>query len=77
MREGGYKMERQLERSKMRFESFSGKYQGERLEREINLRTKKITNPEKLMSWIAVLENKNFNECADYARVKAMAMGIN
>jgi len=65
------KEESQIERSKMRLKNIMQKYTSRKKQNQLaNLRTDRITGWEKLKSWIEVLEDEGWDDCAKYASKK-------
>ena len=58
---------KEAEKAEMRLTNILVKFQGDKVNQHIDLRSRKMTKRNKLEVWITLLESKKFFTCADRA----------
>jgi len=58
---------KEAEKAEMRLTNILVKFQGDKVIQHIDLRSRKMTKPNKLKVWIALLESRKYFSCANRA----------
>lgn len=70
--------QKEVEKAEKRIQDFWDRSKGDRAKfaSQINLRTKKMTKPEKVMIWADALENQNMHDEAEVAFKRLKELGV-
>jgi len=60
---------REAEKAEMRLTNILVRFQGDKVHQHIDLRSRKMTKPDKLAVWIKLLKSKRFFACANRAEL--------
>lgn len=72
-----FRRQAEINKAEKRISDFWDRSKGDQVKfsKQINLRTKKMTNPDKVQIWMNALENENFHDEAEVAfrRIKELS----